>query len=204
MRRNLLQLLNNWQMLGAHLFALAAGNAVASLAKLLGLLGVIVEVHRPALLLLCEGLEVLHKAEIVLHLRKIAHAGKHHHHTGQAGGKPHGPRGGRGIGRVLLKELLHILWHPCQCTALDRLHNDDRFVVFHRCLIASLGLYPLAVPVQIVDLQLYKLHLRVLGQNLIQQRGVLPLGRGLPFRIKIFMNNPSLVWYKAILSPERE
>lgn len=41
--------------------------------------------------LISQGLEVLHKAEIVLHLLEAAHAGKNHLHLQQAGCETDGP-----------------------------------------------------------------------------------------------------------------
>lgn len=53
----------------------------------------------------------------------------------------------------------------------DRLHDDNRFAVFYGYIIAGFALNPLAVPIQIVDLQLDKLHFRVPGEYIIQQVG---------------------------------
>ena len=56
----------------------------------------------------------------------------------------------------------------CQCTALDRLHDYDLFAMLYRCLIALAGLYLCILPVQIVQLQLYKFCFRMLCKDLIE------------------------------------
>ena len=71
----------------------------------------------------------------------------------------------RGVAEML--ETLHRRGDRCQRTALDRLHDNHRQVVPARGLIASAGLYALAVPVQIVDLQLYELKLGVCREHLL-------------------------------------
>ena len=60
-------------------------------------------------------------------------------------------------------------------------------------LIAGPGLNPLAVPVQIVDLQLDKFQLRVLGQDFVQQRGVAVEGEaGAPDQaLLLFVHQPA-------------
>ena len=59
------------------------------------------------------------------------------------------------------------------CPPLNRFHNDNRFAVFNRDFIALTGLNTSTLPVKIIDLQLDKLKLRVFGQHLIQQFGVI-------------------------------
>ena len=129
------------------------------------------------LLSLSQRLEILHEAQVVLHLGKCAHAGKHHHHIGKRCGKADRPAGNR-HGRILSSEqLLSILRHLCQRPALDRLHDNDRFPVLYADLIAGAALYPFTFPVQVVDLQLDKLHLRVLREDPVQKLRLIMEGK---------------------------
>ena len=61
-----------------------------------------------ALFRLGERGEFLHKGEVVLQLRQVAHAGEHHFHALQRGGEADGPGGGGG-GAVGGKEALYLL-----------------------------------------------------------------------------------------------
>ena len=113
--------------------------------------------------------EILHIAGVVQQLGHIAHAGEHDLHVGLAGRETDGPGRHRGFRRVGFEHFLHRPGHFGQRAALDRLHDDDRLAVLFGYLIAFAGLHALAVPVQIIDLELYKLHFRVLGQDAVQQ-----------------------------------
>ena len=66
------------------------------------------------------------------------------------------------------EHILCLLRKLCQCTALDRLHDYDLFAMLYRRLIAPAGLYLCILPVQIVQLQLYELRLRMLCKDLIE------------------------------------
>lgn len=122
------------------------------------------------LLLLVQGDEVLHVGGVVLHLLHGGHAGEHHQHVVQAGGKPDAP-GGDGQLRLLpAHQLLRLRREMDQLAALHRLHDHHLLAVFHRRLIAGPGLDGFAVPVEVVQLQLDDLHLRVLGEDLVQHR----------------------------------
>ena len=115
--------------------------------------------------------KIRHVAQVVLHLRHIAHAGEDHHHVLQAGGEANRP-GRQGCLRVRgLQQRLGLRGQLCQGAALDRLHDHHRLSVLDRRLIAGPGLYPLALPVQVVDLELHEFHLRVLREDLVQQLG---------------------------------
>ena len=70
-----------------------------------------------------------------------------------------------------LEHLLHLGRHHRQRTAPHRLHDDDGLAVFPGNLIALAGLDAFALPVHIVDLQLDKLHLRMVLQNMLQGVG---------------------------------
>ena len=56
-------------------------------------------------------------------------------------------------------------------TALDRFHNDNGFPVLAGDFVAGTGLDGLAVPVNVIELELDKFHLRVLGQDFVEQFG---------------------------------
>ena len=138
------------------------------------------EAHRlgdDALFFVVERREVLHIGGVVLELRHVRHAGEHHHHIVKAGGIADGP-GGVGECRLLLPEKrFDRLRHVGQHAALDRLHDDDRLVVPRRDLVAGPGLHDLAVPVEVVELELDVFHLRVLGQNVFEHRRAVVEGK---------------------------
>ena len=71
----------------------------------------------------------------------------------------------------VLEQLGGLRRHMSQNAALYRLHHHHLLAVLDGDFIAPAGLDILAVPVQIVDLQLDEVHLRVRGKNLVQQRG---------------------------------
>lgn len=56
-----------------------------------------------------------------------------------------------------------------QGTALYRLHNKERHIVFPKHLIQTSGLDQRIVPVSIVHLDLDNFNLRMLGENLVKQ-----------------------------------
>ena len=56
----------------------------------------------------------------------------------------------------------------CQRAAFDRFHDNDFLPMLYSCLIAFSRLYLCILPVQIIQLQLYKLSLRVVSQDLIE------------------------------------
>ena len=116
--------------------------------------------------------QLRHVAHVVLHLRQRAHAAQNDHDVVQAGRKADGPGRHRQIGMVGAEHRLDGFGHLGQRAALDRLHDNDRLAVLDGGLIALAGLHAFAVPVQIVQLQLHELHLRVFGQHAVQQLGV--------------------------------
>ena len=121
------------------------------------------------LLVLAERLEVLHVREVVLHLRKVAHAAEHAHNVGQACRKPNGPARDGEVGVHALEQFLCLRRHVGERPTLNRLHHDDGLAVLGCHLVAGARLNPLALPVQIVYLQLHKLHLGMLGKDLVEQ-----------------------------------
>ena len=58
-----------------------------------------------------------------------------------------------------------------EIAALDRLHDDDGLAVLHADLIALAALHRGVVVVQVVELDLHDLDLRILGQDLLEHLG---------------------------------
>ena len=116
---------------------------------------------------LVKGPEVLHIREVILHLRHVAHAGEHHEHPLKPRGKADGVacgtrRSEAGIDR------LGVLWQVDKVPALDGLHDDDGLVVLSAHFIALSGLNSGILVVEIIELDLHDLDLRILGQNTFQ------------------------------------
>lgn len=114
--------------------------------------------------------KVLHVAQVVLHLLHAAHAGQHHQHTGEARGKPDGIAGGA----AAVQGVQHgfcVVGQVDKAAALDRLHDQYRLVVLTANLIAFAALDGNVIVVQVVELDLHDLNLRVLGQDLVQHLG---------------------------------
>ena len=70
---------------------------------------------------------------------------------------------------MVLEHLLSLFADIGQGAALDGLHHHYRNAMPGGNFIAAAGLNGGILPVQIVDLQLYKVHIRVLGEDLFQQ-----------------------------------
>ena len=122
-------------------------------------------------LIVRKGLKVLHVRDVVLHLFQIGHAGENGQYPIQRGGKPHRPGSGRCLGVRFGQDLPDLGDGVGQRTALYRLHDDHRLIMLPGHLIAGPGCHTGAFPVGIVDLQLNKLGVRMLGQQLFQQLG---------------------------------
>ena len=105
----------------------------------------------------------------------------------QGGGKADGKGGGGGVGVQGGEHLPHSGGGIGQLATLHRLHHHHRLVVGHRHLVAAAGLHLGVLPVQIVDLKLDEVHLRVLGEHLLQQLGGAVEGEArltdVPFRL---------------------
>lgn len=114
-----------------------------------------------------QRLKVLHVAEVVLHLLHAAHAGQHHHDAGEAGRKANRVAGGAAAVQ-LVQHSLGIVGQVDKVAALDRLHDEHRLAVLAADFIALAALDGDVVIVQIVELDLHDLDLRVLGQNLVE------------------------------------
>lgn len=119
-------------------------------------------------LLLREGLELLHIAGVVLQLFQTAHAAEDGPHPVQPGGEPDGP-GSQAGGRVgLVQQCGGLLREIHQGAPLHRLHDHDLLAVLPGHLIALPGLDVGVLPVQVVDLKLDQLGLRVVPEDLLQ------------------------------------
>ena len=116
-----------------------------------------------------EGLKVRHKVCVVAQLLDVAHAGQDHHHVLLRGREADRPGGDGGVGIGVFEHPFGGLRQLCKRPALDGLHHHDGFMVLCRRLIHRAGLDPFALPVEVVELDLYKFHLRVLCQDLVQQ-----------------------------------
>ena len=94
-----------------------------------------------------EGLEIAHKAEVVLQLFRGRHAAEDHAHVIQRGGKADGPGGGGGAGIGGLEESFSLRGKRGEQPALYRLHDHYRLTVLAADLIARLGLDLWIVPI---------------------------------------------------------
>ena len=112
------------------------------------------------------------------HLLRGGHAGQYSQYSIQPGGEPKGP-GHDGVLRPLgPHQRLGRLRGLCQHTALYRLHGDDLSAVGADGLIAPAGLDIPGVPVEVVQGDLHRLHLRVLREDLVQHIGGVMEGEG--------------------------
>ena len=119
---------------------------------------------------LVQGLEVLHEGQVVLHLLQGAHAGEHHQHPREARGEADGIAGGA----AAVEGIQHgpgLLGKVHQVPALHRLHDDDGLAVLPADLVAAAALDGGVLIVEIVELDLHHLHLRVVGEDLFQHLG---------------------------------
>ena len=109
----------------------------------------------------------IHGIDIRLHHIHIPHSRKNHKHLGVACGITKRIGNGRGIANFL--EFGNRLCGKIyKSTTLNRLHNNDFFAVLNSYIVASLALNAGIIIVEIVDLQLNHLNLRLFGKNLIQ------------------------------------
>ena len=90
--------------------------------------------------------------------------------------KTNSPGSYRSVGISSLEDILDLWSHGDQIAALDRLHDSNRLVVLAGNFIALAGLNIIAVPIGVVDLELHKLHLGMLGQDLVQDFGLVMEG----------------------------
>ena len=124
------------------------------------------------LLLICQRLEILHVGNVILHLVQRAHAGQHHADAVKA--RRIADRiAGVGIVRAMLpvqavEDLLCMLRQIDQTAALHRLHDEERLIVLSRHLVNLAALYGSVLVIQVVELNLDNLNLRIIRENLIK------------------------------------
>ena len=121
------------------------------------------------LFLFVQGLEVFHIGEVVLHLRYVGHTGQDGDDPVQGSHKADGPGGAGHVRMVRPEEVFDFLRRVGQGAAFYRFHDGDGNTVFPGNLIVRPGGDGRVLPVGIVNLQLDKVHLRMGGQELIQE-----------------------------------
>ena len=121
------------------------------------------------ILRLIERLEIPHEGQVVLHLLHARHARQDDHDIRQRGCKTDCPGRRRCAFVHFLENSPDIRGQTRQSTALDWLHDDDRFSVLYCNLVAGFRLDDFILPVRIVDLQLDKFRVRMLRQEFIEE-----------------------------------
>ena len=95
-----------------------------------------------------------------------------------------------GCGRVRIvrfQQLLCWFGDRRERPALDRFHDDDRLFVAGGHLVAETGLHLGVVPIEVIELQLYILHLWMLAEDLFQKLGVAVEGKAKVFHLARFL-----------------
>ena len=87
---------------------------------------------------------------------------------------------------TLFEHPLNLFRNPCKSTAFHRLHHDHILPVLYRSLITFMRLDSVILPVKIIDLQQYKLHLRMVGKDAVNH-------------LRIVVTGESNVFYQALL-----
>ena len=119
---------------------------------------------------LVQGLRLDHEGEVVVHLVQVAHAGEDHRHLLKARGEAQS-HAGRRLTELLVERYGVFGQTLDERAALDRLHDDDRLAVADAGFVDALGIHGDVAVVQIVELDLDDLDLRVGGQDLVQDLG---------------------------------
>ena len=191
----------HWTALGA-VMAAGTGDRLVRVQRELGL------VDR-ALLVGVQGLEILHKGEVVVHLRQIAHAGEHRDDVLLARHKTDRP-GGVGRLRVRLRQdRLDAVDGVCQHAALHRLHDRDGLSIDLADLKVAPGGHAGVLPVRVVDLELDEFHVRMSLQQFLQQLGIGVEGKAVVFdqalRLHLLHKIPDVVFvvFPVVVSLER-
>ena len=122
------------------------------------------------MLCFAERLEILHVADVIVHLLHIAHTRKNHHYSVKACGETDGvacvasaAKGG--------KYLLSFARKIYKGTALDRLHNDNWLSELLADLKAFSALNAAGIVVEIVELDLNHFNVGVVCKNLFKNDG---------------------------------
>lgn len=125
--------------------------------------------YRPSLLV-AQGLKVLHKRQVVVHLRHVAHAGEHHEYAVEIRCVAY--RVARRAAAVKSVEYsLALLGNVGEFSALDRLHDYYGLVMLAADFVAEARLNGGIVEVDIVELDLNHLNLRVFVKHLVEYIG---------------------------------
>ena len=122
-----------------------------------------------------EGRKIAHVRGIFLQLCQCAHAGQHHRHPLVPGGEPH-RGGGRGKPGLRKQQLTGRGQLVSQTAALHRLHHHNGLAVAAADLPAAAALDAGVVQIGVVELDLHKFQLRVVGEDLIQHGGLVVEG----------------------------
>ena len=99
-----------------------------------------------------------------MQLIEIAHAGKRHHHAREARGESDCITAAVQVVEHLFRRIRKIY----EVTALDRLHDQNGLVQFAANLAAFAALYRQIVVIQIIELNLNNLDLRIFRQDLFE------------------------------------
>lgn len=131
-------------------------------------------VHRRPLIV-AEGLEIPHEAHVVGELGHVAHAGEHHAHLGEAGGEADGVAG---VAAAVegVEDRLGRVGQIHQIAALHRLHHDHRLAELLAHLVDLPALHRQILVVGVVELDLHHLDLGILGEDLLQDGGLVVEG----------------------------
>ena len=117
-----------------------------------------------------EGLEIGHIGKVVAHHIHVSHTREHHKCILKACGKADGIAC---VATALkgIEDCLGIVGEVDEASALNRLHYDHGLTVLAAALEAELGLNRGILIVEIIELYLHNLDLRVFGKDLIEDVG---------------------------------
>ena len=111
--------------------------------------------------------EILHKADVFLHLFQVTHTGEHHHHTLKPSCITDGITGS-GTSSQFIQHRLRLFRQISQMAAFYRFHHNDWFTVLAANFIALAALHGGVFIIQVVKLNLHHFHLGIFGQDLLQ------------------------------------
>ena len=155
--------IRNGDLLRTAVRAVAAGRAGDEIHAVEDLLHLMDGIH----LVLVQRAEIAHERYIFLHLRERAHAGEHHLHVREAGCEADGiARGAAAVERI--EHRLRPLRQVDEVATLDRLHDEDGLAVLDTDLVAFAALHGGIFIVEIVELELDGLDVRIFGQDLFE------------------------------------
>lgn len=117
-----------------------------------------------------ERLRVLHKGEVIVHLRHIAHAGEHHADLREM------RRKAQGVARVTaavqtVEDSFRAVGQIDEDPALDGLHDDDGLIVLYAYVVAGAALDGVVVVIGVVELDLHDLDRGIQREDLVEHVG---------------------------------